>query len=259
LDLVESWPHSYRPWHRVFSLSCQDAVLSGIHQMPTHPGKMTNAASWSRAEANASAPCIPGRSAASMARAPPGPPSASGSSDTSASSPASRRQGNGVLRLAFLVVGLLLAYQLTVTLLQPAWVGAVSAWLQLVVGWSALLVVGWVSHAFTHLEPRLAASWWWATAGLLFYALGRTVWLVKVQLVYPYHVPVVSWLDLLLALQYPCFLLALLLVPRVRPRIQRTLWVLDACLLLGAAFALSWYFLLAPIYLSSRETPLAKL
>jgi hypothetical protein len=48
-------------------------------------------------------------------------------------------------------------------------------------------------------------------------------------------------------------------VPRVRPSIRRTLVVLDACLLMGAAFALSWYFLLAPIYLSSRENSLGKL
>ena len=34
---------------------------------------------------------------------------------------------------------------------------------------------------------------------------------------------------------------------------------LDVCLLLGSAFALSWYFLLAPIYLNSRETLLGKL
>ena len=43
------------------------------------------------------------------------------------------------------------------------------------------------------------------------------------------------------------------------PRIRRALVVLDACLLLGSALALSWYFLLAPIYLDSRETLLGKL
>jgi signal transduction histidine kinase len=144
------------------------------------------------------------------------------------------------------------------TVLQPAWMGAVTDWLHMLVGWSSLLVVGWVSHTLTRLQTHQARSWWWASAGLFAYALGRTYWLVQAQYVYPYQVPVVSWLDLFIALQYPCFLVALLLLPRARPGIQHALWILDACLLLGAALALSWYFLLAPIYLSSHLTPLSK-
>jgi hypothetical protein len=41
-------------------------------------------------------------------------------------------------------------------------------------------------------------------------------------------------------------LLALRLVPRIRPGIHHTVMWLDTCLLLAAAVALSWYFLLAP-------------
>ncbi len=51
----------------------------------------------------------------------------------------------------------------------------------------------------------------------------------------------------------------LLVMPRVPSRIQRALVVQDACLLVGAAFALSWCFLLAPIYENSQGTPLGKL
>jgi signal transduction histidine kinase len=48
-------------------------------------------------------------------------------------------------------------------------------------------------------------------------------------------------------------------VPSVRPRIRRARVALDACLLLGSTLALSWYFLLAPIYLDSQESGLAML
>src|SRR5262249_20659375 len=90
-------------------------------------------------------------------------------------------------------------------------------------------------------------------------ALASTLWLVEDQFVSPNQVPIPSWHDLFFALQYPCFLLALLLIPRGHPRLQHVSVILDACLLLGAALALSWYFLLAPIYLSSHESLLGKL
>lgn len=54
-------------------------------------------------------------------------------------------------------------------------------------------------------------------------------------------------------LQYPFFLLALLLLPGVPPWGPRVRVMLDCLLLMGAASALSWYFLLEPIYLHSRE------
>ncbi len=85
------------------------------------------------------------------------------------------------------------------------------------------------------------------------------MWLVEDQFLFPNHVPIPSWHDLFFAFQYPCFLLALLLVPQPRPRIHRAFVILDACLLLGAALALSWYFLLAPIYLSSQQSLASKL
>ena len=75
----------------------------------------------------------------------------------------------------------------------------------------------------------------------------------------PIHVPFPSLPDLFFLLQYPFFLLALLLVPTVRPKMQRARVALDACLLLGSAFLLSWYFLLGPIYQGSHETVAGKL
>jgi signal transduction histidine kinase len=198
-----------------------------------------------------------------MARSPPGSGGeaepAPGPSHASVSSPVYRLWDDAALRIAFLAAGLLLAYQLAVTLLQPAWIEAVTDWLQALVAWSGLLVVGLVSRWLTRAGLPAAHSWWWVSAGLLFYALASTVWLVEDQFLFPNHVPIPSWHDLFFVLQYPCFLLALLLIPRVRPSLQQAFVMLDACLLLGAALALSWYFLLAPIYLSSHQTMASKL
>jgi signal transduction histidine kinase len=160
---------------------------------------------------------------------------------------------------AFLTAGLLLAYQLTVTLLQPAWIGPVTDWLQMLVAWSGVAVLVLVSLWLTRTVPFRSRPWWCVAVALLFYAVARTLWLVQNQTVFPYHIPVPSWLDFFFALQYPAFLVALLLVPRVRPGIHHGVMWLDVCLLLGAGVALSWYFLLAPIYLSSHETLQGKL
>jgi signal transduction histidine kinase len=177
----------------------------------------------------------------------------------SRSTAAVRLWDDGVLRIAFLTVGLLLAYQLAVILLQPAWIDPVTDWLQALVAWLGVLVVVLVSLRFTQMGELAARFWWLMSAGLLSYAVGRIVWLVEDQFLFPHHVPIPSWSDVFFVLQYPCYLLALLLLPRVHAGMRRTLVMVDACLLLGAAFALSWYFLLAPIYLTSHETLPAKL
>lgn len=181
-----------------------------------------------------------------MAHAPPMSGSSPEPDEASRSPVAQRLWDDAVLRIAFLAVGLLLVYQLAVTLLQPAWIGPVTDWLQMLVAWSGLTVAVLLSRWFTRHSQLIARSWWWVCAGLLSYAVSRTLWLVENQFLSPRQVPNPSWLDLFVSLQYPCYLLALLLVPRVRPSIRRALLVLDGCLLLGAAFALSWYFLLGP-------------
>src|SRR5258706_2831092 len=208
-------------------------------------------------------PCARGRSADTMARSPPGSGGerepAPGPSHASVSSPVYRLWDDAALRIAFLAAGLLLAYQLAVTLLQPAWIGPVTDWLQALVAWSGLLLVGLVCRWLTRAGLPAARTWWWVSVGLLCYALASTVWLVEDQFLFPNHVPIPSLHDLFFVLQYPCFLLALLLIPRVRPSLQHAFVILDACLLLSAALALSWYFLLAPIYLSSQQTLASKL
>ena len=163
-----------------------------------------------------------------------------------------------MLRIAFLTIGLLLAYQLVVTLRKPVWIGPVTNWLCTLLAWSAVLLVALVSFYLTRSERAPARFWWLMSAGLLCYALACTLWLVEDQFLFPNHVPLPAVSDLFFLLEYPWYLLALLLMPRDRSAIRRSLVLVDACLLIGAAVALSWYFLLAPIYLSSHETLLGK-
>jgi signal transduction histidine kinase len=186
-------------------------------------------------------------------------PNIPGPLNTSRSQAAPRLWDDPMLRAAFLTVGLLLAYQLAVTLLHPPWIGPVTDWLQVLVAWSGLLVAVLLSRWFARNSQLIARSWWFVSAGLFSYALARTLWLIENQFLTLHHVPQPSWLDLFIFVQYPSYLLALLHLPRVRPRIHMALVMLDGCLLLGAALALSWYFLLAPIYQNSQETLLGKL
>ncbi len=193
------------------------------------------------------------------------PPPPSGSSSVpkplvaSRSLSAQRLWGDPVLRIAFLTVGLLLAYQLVVTVLKPVWIGPVTDWLSTLLAWLTVLLVALVSLYFTRSEQVLAHFWWLMSAGLLCYALGWTLMLVEDQFLFPNHVPSPAVSDLFFLLAYPWYLLALLVTPWVRSTIRRSEVLVDACLLIGAALALSWYFLLAPIYLSSHETLLGKL
>ena len=177
-----------------------------------------------------------------------GSPPAPEFSRTSRSNAAQRLWDDPVLRIAFLVVGLLLAYQLVVTVLQPVWLVPITDWLRALLAWLGLLMVVLLSAWFTRTGQSVARSWWFAGAGLLSYAVARTIWLAEDLFLYHNHVPFPSLADLFFAVQYLFLLPALLLLPRIRPRILLVRDVLDACLVLGAALALSWYFLLAPLY-----------
>src|ERR1051326_3519378 len=161
-----------------------------------------------------------------------------------------------VLVGAVLVVSGLSGYQLVVTLLRPPWLGLASCWLLTVLAWLGLLVVvlfsGWASR--THL-PVMRTSWLISVA-LFCYALAQTLWLIGyVSVADPLPFP--WWSDLFFLLQFPCFFLALLLVPDVPegPRLQglaRLRLFFDSLLLMGAVTFLTWEFLMEQIPLRSR-------
>jgi hypothetical protein len=153
---------------------------------------------------------------------------------------------------------LLIAYQLVVTLLQPPWIGPVTDWLRMVLAWLALLVVGYVTWWSSRTHRLASAFWWLFTAALFTYAIAYTTWLVEDVFLYHYSVPFPTLSDILFALQHPLFFLAIILIPRRRSATPRVILTLDFLLWMGAALALSWFFMLAPIVTDSDLSSLAK-
>src|SRR5260221_993341 len=153
---------------------------------------------------------------------------------------------------------LLLSFQLLVTLLRPTWLGPVTDWLLTALAWPELAVVLYVSLWLDHARWPGTPSRALLSAALLWYAVARTLWTVDNQLIVHQDLPFPSLPDYLFALQYPLFFLAVLLIPRTPLGRPGLLALLDCLLLVGAAAALSWSFLLAPIFGQSRLLPLAR-
>src|SRR5260221_1643754 len=153
---------------------------------------------------------------------------------------------------------LLLSFQLLVTLLRPTWLGPAPAWLLPAVAWPELAVVPYLSLWLDHARWPGTPTRGLLSAAVLWYAVGRTLWTVDNQLIVHQHLPFPSLPDYLFALQYPLFFLAVLLIPRTPLARPRLLTLLDCLLFLGAAAALSWSFLLAPLFGQSRLSPLAR-
>lgn len=164
-----------------------------------------------------------------------------------------------VLRRAFVLCGLLISYQLVVTILQPPWIAPVTNWLRAALAWPQLLVVAWATLRITQAHWPGARSWWMMTLALLSYAVARTGWTVAGAFIYPHGVPFPSWPDLFFVLQYPCFLAAAFLLPVVRPWLPRVRIVVDAFLWMSAVTALSWYFVLRNLYVMPTESELGRL
>jgi signal transduction histidine kinase len=165
-----------------------------------------------------------------------------------------------VLRSAFLIAGLLIGYQLVVTLLQPPWIGPVTDWLRAALAWPELAVVVGVTVWLTRIHRPGARSAWMLSLALFSYTLARTLWTIADQLIFHQGVPFPTFPDLFFVLQYPFFFLflGLLLLPSLPPGGARARVVLDGLLWVGAAAALCWYFILAPEYLARWMSPPAK-
>ena len=163
-----------------------------------------------------------------------------------------------VLLSAFFVAGLIEVYQLTVTLLHPPWTATVTDWLRGVLAYPELGVVLCVSWWFTRTRRPGARSWWMLSLALLSYIIARSLWSLEDVFVYPGYVPFPSFPDLFFVLQYPFFFLAVILLPRLQPWGPRVKAILDCVLWMGAATALTWYFILDPMVKSSGESALGK-
>jgi signal transduction histidine kinase len=164
-----------------------------------------------------------------------------------------------ILLGACLVTGFLISYQLGVTVLQPRWLDPATDWLRAVLAWPELLLVGFVSLRLTRARHPAALAWWMLSIMLLAYAVAQNLWALFAQLIYSHGVPFPSLADLFYLLQYPCFFLAIILLPTTPSWGSRTKVAVDTLLWMGAVTALSWYFFLAPIYAQGGESPLGKL
>jgi signal transduction histidine kinase len=163
-----------------------------------------------------------------------------------------------VLLGACVLVGLLIGYQLAVTLLRPAWSGPVTDWLRAALAWPELLTIVSVSLWLSRAPRRGAASWWMWSAAFLSYAVARTLWTVYDQLLFHEGVPFPTFPDLFFVLQYPFFFLAVILLPCIRRWGSRLLIPLDGLLVVGAAAALSGEFLMLPLSRAGGLSPLAR-
>lgn len=153
---------------------------------------------------------------------------------------------------------LLLSFQLVLIVLQPPWSGPATDWLRAVLVWPELVVIVAVSLWLSCKERQEAVAWWLFSGGVLCYAIARTWWTIDDVLIYHNHVPFPSLPDLFFVLQYPFYFLAVILIPFGEYWGSRLLAVLDALILMTAATAISWYFLLTPLFEASGLSPLAK-
>jgi signal transduction histidine kinase len=155
---------------------------------------------------------------------------------------------------------LLIAYQVSVTLLQPTWIKPVTDWLRTGLAWPQLLVVAWVAVHLVRTHQPGAVAWCCAAVGMLFYAVARTTWTIADVVLDPKGVPFPSLPDLFFILQYPCFFVGLLFIPALAlgHRLPGVRTMVDGLLWMSAITALSWYFVLLPISSMTGESLLAK-
>jgi signal transduction histidine kinase len=159
---------------------------------------------------------------------------------------------------AWLIAGLLVAYQFAVTLLQPSWAPFVTNWFRVATAWPGVLVLGGVSLWLTRAHRPGQFAWWLLCMALVVNALGKSLAVGAEQFLFHHQRPMPWWPDLFFALEYVCLYAALLLLPGFpthRPsRLIRARVILDSLLVMGAATALSSAFLMVPLYLSSAQS-----
>jgi signal transduction histidine kinase len=174
----------------------------------------------------------------------------------SQTTPARALWGDRLLVRAFLVCGLLIAFQAGMALLDPPWIKPMTDWLRAALAWPELALVIWVSVCLTRAHRAGAASWQILSLAMLSYAIARNWWTVADLYVFPQGVPFPSLPDLFFLFQYPFFLLAVVLLPCIHAGAPRVRAILDDVLWIGTAAALSWYFILKHLYALGGESVL---
>jgi signal transduction histidine kinase len=159
---------------------------------------------------------------------------------------------------ALVISGLLITYQVWVTLAAPSWGAGVTNWVRVVLAWQAVVLLLLLSGWLTRTHRPEALSWWLLSISMLGYALGKTLQVVLAQVVFHRALPFPWWPDLLALVAFPGFFLAPILWPSVAEHQQaglaRAKAFLDTLLVMGAVTTLSWYFFLAPLFLRTSAS-----
>jgi HAMP domain-containing protein len=171
-------------------------------------------------------------------------------------------QGDPLLKWALACSLVILAYQVTVLLLRPAWLPAATDWLRAGLGLLACLPLGLAAYVLLRERKPGKASWLMFTGAMLSYTLAQHL---RATVDFPTPsktIPFPYYPDIFYLLQYPFFFAAFALFPGVKRRgeapIAHIKLLLDSLLLMAAGTALSWYFFLAPAYTASGESALGK-
>ena len=163
-----------------------------------------------------------------------------------------------LLLIAAAVFALVVGFQLVITFLQPPWIGPVTDWLRTAAAWPELVIVVYVALWLRRMGRAEALSWGLFGMGVLSYVIARTWWTLEDTFIYHHGVPFPILSDLFFVLQYPFFFLAVIFIPCGRFWGRRILVILDTVLWMGAVAAIAWYFLLAPLFVTSGLSPLAR-
>jgi signal transduction histidine kinase len=163
-----------------------------------------------------------------------------------------------LLRSVVVACGLLLGTQLVLIILHPPWIDSITDWFLTVLAWPEAAVVVYFTRRLSQARWPGALSRWLLSTGMVCYAVARTAWTLDEHVILHGNLPFPSVPDLMFALQYPCFFLAVIFIPRKRLASPRLLVLVDSLLWIGTITALSWYFILAPIFIESGLSPLVR-
>src|SRR5215469_8759053 len=168
-----------------------------------------------------------------------------------------RRRHATLVLCASVLAAVLASAQWPFTWLHPGWGDRIGGWSLTILGWVGLGAVLWCSAWFSRKQRPEVRSWWWLSVALLAHAIAVSLRLVGDHVLLSREASLSWWSVLFTLLQFPSIGVALLLWPSAPDspchRLRRLQMGLDSALLMGAASLLAWYFLVAPLSLSSRH------
>jgi len=108
-----------------------------------------------------------------------------------------------------------------------------------------------------HRDRRYRRAWFLLGLGALSFAGGQSTWTV-LESVLKIDTPYPSWADIGYLGVYPFVLLGLTMIASPRQVLGKAKLLLDTIIVLGSVMALSWYFVLQPLYAQADTGWLAK-